>query len=170
MAENSQVVEGWSGNWMLSWGMTSTWTTSRPKGTKFLHYPVNLDFELDDIRGGKFELSSLGRGWEDVDMSSVGRMVPKLGSEQNYWLPPPVVYCCRLEAAHNKVSHTHWSHTLSSSKRKVSADDIFQAKIFTAVVISPSSRPPWCRCQRGRNLVFNDWLNDSGLTERNIHK
>ena len=154
---------------MLSWGTTSTWATARPKGTTFLHYPVNLDFQLDGIRGGKFELSSLRRGWGGCRYVLSGRMVPKLGSEQNYCLSPPVVYCCGLEAAQSKVSQTPWSHTLSSSKRNVSGDDTFQAKVFKAV-ISPSSTPSWCRCQRGRNLVFNDWLNDSGLTERNIHK
>ena len=77
-------------------------------------------------------------GGEDVDMSSVGRMVPELGSEQNYWLSPPIVYCCGLEQL-REVSQTSWSHILSSCKRHVSGDDIFQAKVFKAVVISPSS-------------------------------
>ena len=81
-------------------------------------------------------------GGENVDMSSVVRMVPKLGSEKNYWLSPSVVYCCGLEAAQKKVSQTPWSHTLSSSKRNVSGDDIFQAKVFKVVFISPTSKPP----------------------------
>lgn len=63
---------------------------------------------------------------------------PNLDQEKTLAVPS-VVYCCGLEAAQKKVSQTPWSHTLSSSKRNVSRDDIFQAKVFKAGHSSPAS-------------------------------